>query len=119
MYEQHTEELLPTRQFLRRVARHGGLAGAVLVLSLAIGIVGFHFLAAQGWLDAYLNAAMLLGGMGPVGDFKGSAGKVFAGLYALYSGVVFLGATAVFLAPVVHRIIHKLRLGEGQARTRR
>src|SRR2546421_4312032 len=98
MYEHYTEKLLPRRQFLRRVVRHGRLGVTALVLSLAMGILGFHFLAHQEWLDAYLNAAMLLSGMGPVGDFKGSAGKVFAGVYALYSGIVFLGATAVLLA---------------------
>jgi hypothetical protein len=112
MYEQHTEKLIPTRQFVRRVARHGGLAATVMLLSLGMGILGFRFLADQDWLDAYLNSAMLLSGMGPVGDFKGTSGKVFAGLYALYAGIVFLGATAVFLAPVVHRILHKLRLTE-------
>ena len=112
MYEHHTERLLPWRQFLFRLARHGGLAGGVLLLSLAIGILGFHFLAPEEWLDAYLNAAMLLGGMGPVGVIERPAGKVFAGLYALYAGIVFIGAAALFLAPVVHRILHKLRLEE-------
>ena len=116
MYELHTEKLLPRRQFLRRLARHGGLAGVVLVLSLVVGILGFHFFANQLWLDAYLNATMLLSGMGPVGDFQGSVGKIFAGIYAMYSGIVFLGATAVFLAPVVHRVLHKLRLSEDRKR---
>ena len=59
---------------------------------------------------------MLLSGMGPVGDFQGSVGKIFAGIYAMYSGIVFLGATAVFLAPVVHRVLHKLRLSEDRKR---
>ena len=92
MYERHTEPLLSRRQFLSRLARHGEIALAVLLVSLAIGTLGFHWSAPQGWLDAFLNAAMLLGGMGPVGSFEQPVGKVFAGLFALYAGIVFLGA---------------------------
>ena len=112
MYEDHTASLLPRRQFFRRLARHGALAAVALLLSLAIGTVGCHWLAPQSWLDAFLNASMLLGGMGPVGGFEQPAGKVFAALYALYAGIVFLGAAAVVLAPIVHRILHKLHLEE-------
>jgi hypothetical protein len=115
MYEHHTTSLLPWRQFSRRLARHGAVAAVVLLVSLAIGTIGFHWLAQQSWLDAYLNASMLLGGMGPVGGFEHPAGKMFAAIYALYAGIVFLGTAAVFLAPVVHRIMHKLHLDE-QAR---
>ena len=118
MYESHTGSLLPRRQFFRRLARHGFLAAAALLVSLAIGTLGFHWLAGQSWLDAFLNASMLIGGMGPVGSFDQPAGKVFAALYALYAGIVFLGAAAVFLAPVVHRILHKLHLDE-QAKRRK
>jgi len=112
MYERHNQPLLPRRQFFRRWARHGVLAAVALVVSLAIGTSGFHWLARQSWLDAFLNAAMLLGGMGPVGNFEPPVGKVFAALYALYAGIVFLGASAVLLAPVVHRVLHKLHLSE-------
>ena len=112
MYEHHTEPLLSRRQFLRRLGRHSEIAMAVLLVSLALGTLGFHWLAPQGWLDAFLNAAMLLGGMGPVGSFDQPIGKVFAGLFALYAGIVFLGAALILLAPVVHRILHKLHLEE-------
>ena len=112
MYEGHTTSLLPRRQFFRRWVRHGFIAGAALVVSLAIGTLGFHWFAEESWLDAFLNASMLIGGMGPVGEFKQTAGKLFAALYALYAGIVFLGAAAVFLAPVVHRTLHKLHLDE-------
>ena len=112
MYERHTEPLLSRRQFLRRLARHGEIALAALTVSLALGTLGFHWSAPQGWLDAFLNAAMLLGGMGPVGSFEQPIGKVFAGLFALYAGIVFLGAAMVLLAPIVHRILHKLHLEE-------
>jgi hypothetical protein len=116
MYERHTEPLLSRRRFLRRLARHGEIAALALIVSLALGTLGFHWLAPQGWLDAFLNAAMLLGGMGPVGSFDQPVGKVFAGLFALYAGIVFLGAAVVFLAPVVHRILHKLHLEEQDRR---
>jgi hypothetical protein len=112
MYERHGESLLPWRLFVRRWVRHGYLAAGALVVSLAIGTVGFHWLAGQSWLDAFLNAAMLLGGMGPVGEFTRPAGKLFAAFYALYAGIVFLGVAAVSLAPVVHRILHKFHLDE-------
>lgn len=112
MYEHHTKSLLPRRQFFRRLTQHGALAAVALLVSLAIGTVGFHWLALQSWLDAFLNASMLLGGMGPVGGFGRPVGKLFAAFYALYAGIVFLGAAVVFLAPVVHRILHKLHLDE-------
>ena len=112
MYEHHTEPLLPRRQFLRRLGRHSEIAITILLVSLALGTLGFHWLAPQGWLDGFLNAAMLLGGMGPVGSFEQPIGKVFAGLFALYAGIVFLGSSVVLLAPILHRILHKLHLEE-------
>lgn len=112
MYEHHTSPLLSRRQFLRRLAQHGILAAAALLVSLAIGTLGFHWFIPQSWLDAFLNASMLLGGMGPVGEFKEPAGKMFAALYALYAGIVFLGVAAIFLSPILHRILHKLHLDE-------
>jgi len=118
MFEPHTEPLLPIRQFWRRLGRHGEIAMAILMVSLGLGTLGFHWLASQGWLDAFLNAAMLLGGMGPVGSFEQPMGKVFAGLFALYAGIVFLGAAMVLLAPIVHRILHKLHLEEQSKRQR-
>src|SRR5262245_45990619 len=112
IFEHHTEQLLPRRQFLNRLALHGGIGGAAVLVSLAIGMVGFHALAREGWLDSFLNATMLLGGMGLVGTIEEPAGKVFAGVYALYAGIIFLGASALILAPILHRVLHKLRLDE-------
>jgi hypothetical protein len=112
MFETHHEPLLEQPVFRRRVARHGRLAFSLVATSLAIGIAGFHWLAGESWLDAYLNSAMLLGGMGPVGTIEGPLGKLFAGAYALFAGLVFLGAGAVFLVPIVHRWLHKLHLEE-------
>jgi hypothetical protein len=109
---QRANPLLPLKQFRRHLAKYGAYAAALLAVSLAIGVAGFHWLAGQSGLDALLNAAMLLGGMGPVGSIQGTAGKLFGAAYALYAGLVFLGAAAVAFAPVVHRIIHRLHLEE-------
>jgi hypothetical protein len=91
---------------------YAGYAAGLLTVSLAIGVAGFHWLAGQAGLDALLNAAMLLGGQGPIGTIRGTAGKLFGAAYALYAGIVFIGAAALALAPVLHRLIHKLHLEE-------
>jgi hypothetical protein len=112
VFETHTEPLLEPRAFRRRVGRHGRIAFGLVATSLGIGMAGFHWLAEESWLDAYLNATMLLGGMGPVGSIERPIGKLFAGLYALFAGLVFLASGAVFLAPIVHRWLHRLHLEE-------
>ena len=118
MYEPHHEPLLPRGLFLRRLGRHSLLALGVVGASIAIGMAGFHWLAYQTWWDSYLNTTMLLGGMGPVGDLEKASdlGKLFAGLFSLYSGVVFIGAAALVLAPLLHRALHKLHLEEERHR---
>lgn len=90
-----------------RLVQQGGLACAIIVVSLVIGMAGYHWLGGFGWVDAFLNAAMILGGMGPVGDLKATSAKIFAGVYALYAGVVFLVVAAVMLTPVFHRVLHR------------
>jgi len=75
-----------------------------------VGTVGYHSLAGLTWVDAFLNAAMLLGGMGPVGDIPTTAGKLFAAFFALYSGLMLIGITTLILAPVLHRILHRVHL---------
>jgi hypothetical protein len=112
MYEHHRQPLLPFRDFLRRLALHGGLALAIIVGSWIIGILGYHLLEGQSWIDAVLNAAMILGGMGPVTALHTSAGKLFASFYALYSGMVFLVAAGVLMTPVFHRVQHRFHLDE-------
>jgi hypothetical protein len=86
--------------------KYGAYAGALLAVSLAIGVAGFHWLAGQSGLDALLNAAMLLGGMGPVGAIDSTPGKLFAAGFALYAGLVFVVVTGLLLAPVFHRVLH-------------
>ena len=112
MYEHRAEALLPRGQFYLRLARSGVIGFAMLVFSLAIGIVGYHYIENLSWLDAYLNAAMLMGGMGPVNNPSSALGKLFAGAYALYCGLVLLIAAGVVIAPIFHRFLHKFHLDE-------
>ena len=106
IYETRLQAPLSRVQFLLRLLRHA-LAGLVLVaLSLGIGIAGYEHFEGLAWRDAFLNSAMLLGGMGPVDAPRTDGGKLFAGLYALFCGLVVIVSVSVVLAPVVHRAIH-------------
>ncbi len=113
MYEHRTDRLLPKRAFHRRVARQGALGLLLAFIALLIGIVGYHFLEDMPWLDALVNASMILGGMGPVNDLHTSGGKIFASAYALFSGAGFLVIVAIMMAPVFHRFLHKFHLEVG------
>ena len=106
MYEHRSQQPLSRRQFLRRMSKHGGYALTLIAVSLAIGIAGYHWIAHQGWIDAFLNTAMLLGGMGPIGDLPSDAAKIFAGFFALYAGLVFIAVAVLLLTPVFHRLLH-------------
>jgi hypothetical protein len=110
MYEHRSQPLLSRAAFLLRLARHAGVAIGIVVGSLAIGILGYHFLEGQAWIDALVNASMILGGMGPVDALHSNAGKLFASFYALYSGMVFLVAVGIIFAPVFHRILHRFHM---------
>jgi hypothetical protein len=110
IYEHHRERLLSRKAFLWRLAKHLVAALVVVVVSLAIGMAGYVHFEGLSWLDGFLNAAMLLGGMGPVELPATPGGKLFAGLYALYAGLVFLVAASLILAPVVHRVLHRFHL---------
>ncbi len=107
MYESRSQAPLARSRFAARLGLHIAAAGALLLVSLVIGIWGYIKFEALSPIDAFLNAAMLLGGMGPVDPPANSAGKLFAGLYALYAGLVFVLTTALVLTPVAHRVLHK------------
>ncbi len=123
MYEHRTQPLLPRRKFLRRLAKHGLVATGVVAVSLGLGILGYHFAAGLSWIDALLNAAMILTGEGPVDAMRTQAAKLFASLYSLFAGVVFLAIAGILMAPVAHRLLHRLHLdvqeGEGARAGRR
>jgi len=112
MYERRGERVLPLGAFIWRVIRHVVVAVVVVTMSLLGGILGYVHFERLSWLDGFLNAAMLLGGMGPVESPQTPGGKVFAGLYALYAGMVFLVVASIILAPVVHRVLHKFHWDE-------
>lgn len=99
-------------QFAHRLAAHLGVAGALLVVSLAVGMLGYVKLEQLSAVDAFLNSAMLLGGMGPVNPPQSTAGKLFAGFYALYAGLVFIITAALVFTPILHRLIHHFHWSE-------
>jgi hypothetical protein len=99
---------------MRRLLLHFAAATGLVLVSLMIGMAGYVRFEHLTWLDAFLNAAMLLGGMGPVETPQTSGGKLFAGVYALYAGLLFLVVAGLVLAPVVHRILHKFHFQSGQ-----
>ena len=111
-YEHRSEQLLPRRMFLRRVVSHAGVAGAVLAASLGLGVLGYGLLEGLPTLDALLNASMILGGMEPVNQLHTPMGKLFASFYALFSGIVFLVVASILVAPIAHRLLHRLHLDE-------
>jgi len=110
MYENRFKPLLPRGKFYHRLARSIGLGLTVVGFSLLIGMAGYHVFEDLGWIDSFANAAMILSGMGPLGELKTSSGKIFAGCYALFSGVAFLTSFGLVFAPVFHRFIHKFHL---------
>jgi hypothetical protein len=110
MFERRSHQLASRGLFLRRVLRNVLVACLLLGVSWAIGIMGYHELEGLSWLDAALNAAMILSGMGPVDILHAASAKVFASFYALYSGVVFLAVAALIFAPIAHRLLHRFHL---------
>jgi hypothetical protein len=110
MFEHHSDKLLPRPAYYRRLAQSfvGGLA--LIALSLSVGMVGYHFLGGLSWIDAFLDASMILSGMGPVSPLHTTAAKLFAGCYALYSGIALISTAGIMLAPMVHRSLHKFHL---------
>lgn len=109
MYERRSVEPISREKFIRRMLRHAGYGGLLVLGSMIVGVIGFHYLTAEIWSNALLNAAMLLGGMGPVGDLTQTtlAGKIFASAFSLYSGLVFITVSGLLAAPVFHRILHR------------
>ena len=114
MTQQGHVPLAPREIHRRRLVSAGKVGIAMIVASLAIGIVGYMTLEGLGFIDAFLNASMILSGMGPLHNPTSTAGKVFAGLYALYSGFAVLAITAIMFAPIIHRIFHRLHVADSE-----
>ncbi len=113
MFEHKTEPLLPKHKYLERLTKHGLFASSIILFSLAIGILGYHLFEGFKWIDSLVNASMILGGMGPVNELHTNAGKIFASIYALFSGMIFLVAAGVLFAPIFHRFLHRFHLDVG------
>lgn len=110
MYERRRQPLLSRKAFFHRLGRHV-IAGLMMIaISLALGVFGYHWTENMPWLDALVNASMILGGMGPVDKLNTAAGKLFASFYALFSGLVFIGIAGIIFAPIIHRLFHRFHL---------
>ena len=112
MFERRDEALLPKHRFSKRLLVFAGASALLVCASLALGMAGYHFLAGLPWVDSFVNASMILTGMGPVDRMDNTPAKLFSGFYALFSGIVLIGTAAVLLAPWVHRLLHRLHADE-------
>lgn len=116
MFEKPTQPILPPKHFVNRLLRYASFAALIISLSLLLGMVGYRSFAGIGWVEAFYNASMILTGMGPALDIKALAEsrqaptEIFAGCYALYSGVVFLAASGLVLTPLLHRLLHRMHV---------
>jgi hypothetical protein len=115
MYEHHTHGLLAWPDFLRRAAGHLVVASLIVLASVAAGTAGYHRLARLPWVDAFLNASMILSGMGPIARLETTAAKLFAALYALFSGLVLVSVIGITVAPWLHRLFHLVHLDDSDA----
>ena len=112
MYEHHKQPLASRDTFAARLRRNGLISLSLLLFSLGIGMLGYHFLERLSWLDSLLNASMILGGMGPVDKLTTVAGKVFASIYAIYAGVILLASVGILITPIFHRFLHRFHLAD-------
>ncbi len=119
MFEHHRQPLLPRQAFYGRVAKNAAAAAGLIGVALGIGVLGYHTIAGFSWIDSLLNASMILGGMGPVGELPSDGSKLFASAYALFSGLMFITIAALVFAPVIHRVLHRFHLEVDEEKTQR
>ena len=112
MYERRNEQLAPRSIFIKRIIASLLVALGVIILALSAGIAGYRFIAGYNWIDSLLEASMILGGMGPVKELPDDASKVFASIYALFSGLILIVLMGIMLSPVAHRVMHKFHVDE-------
>lgn len=113
MFEHYKHQVIPIRIFYWRIAKSLFLGAILILFSLGIGMWGYHHFESMSVVDSYVNAAMILSGMGPIGPLTTNGGKIFAGSYALFSGLTFIVALGVILAPIIHRFFHTLHVDVG------
>lgn len=119
MYERHSQPLASIGVFILRLMRSILFAIFIILIALGIGMLGYHNLEHMSWVDAYINAAMILSGMGPVTPLASNSAKIFAGTYALFSGLVFIAVMGVIFTPILHRLFHKFHLDTDVASKRK
>jgi len=110
LLEHHKQELLPRHLFVRRLFITISICFLILAIWILGGMAGYHFLGQLTWIDSFLNSAMIVGGMGPVNALISPDAKIFAGIYAILSGVIFLVVFGLLIAPIFHRLLHKFHL---------
>ncbi len=114
MFEPKSKPLLPRPDYYARLVRSAAIGLAVILTALGVGMLGYHYFENMPWIDAFANAAMILSGMGPLAPLATAGGKLFAGLYALFSGLAFVVVMGIVFAPVVHRFMHRFHLEMGK-----
>jgi hypothetical protein len=112
MFERKYQKVAPVHVFIGRVATCIGITILLIIFALIIGVAGYHWIAGYDWVDSLLNASMILGGMGPVNLLSNTGAKVFASLYALFSGLVFIAVMGIVFSPIVHRMLHKFHIDD-------
>jgi len=112
--ERRHEALLPRRKFLRRQAGYTAAALSIILLSLGLGVLGYHAIEHLSWIDSLLNASFILTGMGPVDPVRSTVGKLFASAYAIFSGIAFLTTIGILVTPLVHRFLHRFHVEESR-----
>jgi hypothetical protein len=117
MFEHRSSPLLPRKQFIGRMRRCVIISAGIAAVTLVIGMLGYHILEKMSWPDSFANASMILAGMGPLGNLNTDAGKIFAGIYALFCGLIFVTIITIILAPLFHRFIHKFHLETGKQKS--
>jgi hypothetical protein len=110
VFEHRRAPLLPRAKFYARLAQSAALGVAIILIALVVGMVGYHHFESMSWIDSFANASMILSGMGPFGPLQTDSGKLFAGVYALFSGLAFILIVGLMFGPVVHRFLHKFHL---------
>jgi hypothetical protein len=111
-FERHHEQLAPISVYLQRIVASLAIGVALIAIALAAGIAGYHYIAGFDLVDSLLEASMILGGMGPVRELPNETAKIFASIYALFSGVIFIALMGIILSPVAHRVLHKFHVDE-------